>query len=148
MVTKRFWAGLMGILLLAAGCSSTMQQSTADKSLYERLGGKDAITAVVDDFVGRVAADNRINKFFAKANVPRLKMLLVDQICEATGGPCKYTGHDMKAAHKGMAITNADFDALVGDLVATLDKFKVGEREKQELLAALGPMRKDIVEKQ
>jgi hemoglobin len=125
-----------------------MQQSMADKSLYERLGGKEAITAVVDDFVARVAADKRINSSFAKANVPRLKMMLVDQICEATGGPCKYTGRDMKTTHKGMGITNADFDALVGDLVASLDKFKVGEREKQELLAALGPMRKDIVEKQ
>ncbi len=148
MVTKQFRIGVLGFLLLAAGCASTMQQSMADKSLYERLGGKDAITAVVDDFVGRVAADKRINGFFAKANVLRLKTMLVDQICEATGGPCKYTGRDMKATHKGMGITNADFDALVGDLVATLDKFKVGEREKQELLAALGPMRKDIVEKQ
>jgi len=118
----------------------------ADKSLYERLGGKEAITAVVDDFVGRVAADKRINGFFAKANVPRLKMMLVDQICEATGGPCKYTGRDMKNTHQGMGITNADFDALVGDLVASLDKFKVGEREQQELLAALGPMRKNIVQ--
>jgi hemoglobin len=148
MVTKQFRIRVLGFLLLTAGCASTMQQSMADKSLYERLGGKDAITAVVDDFVSRVAEDKRINGFFAKANVPRLKMMLVDQICEATGGPCKYTGRDMKAAHKGMGITNADFDALVGDLVATLDKFKVGAREKQELLAALGPMRKDIVEKQ
>jgi hemoglobin len=148
MLIKQLRASVLGLLLLAAGCTSTMQQSMADKSLYERLGGKDAITAVVDDFVGRVAADKRINGFFAKANVPRLKMMLVDQICEATGGPCKYTGRDMKAAHKGMGITNADFDALVGDLIATLDKFKVGEREKQELLAALAPMRKDIVEKQ
>ena len=148
MVTKQFRIRVLGFLLLTAGCASTMQQSMADKSLYERLGGKDAITAVVDDFVSRVAEDKRINGFFAKANVPRLKMMLVDQICEATGGPCKYTGRDMKAAHKGMGITNADFDALVGDLIATLDKFKVGEREKQELLAALAPMRKDIVEKQ
>src|SRR5499427_379003 len=148
MLTKQFGVGVLGLLLLAVGCSSTMQQSMADKSLYDRLGGKEAITAVVDDFVARVAADKRINGFFAKANVPRLKMMLVDQICEATGGPCKYTGRDIKSAHKGMGITNADFDALVGDLVASLDKFKVGEREKQELLAALGPMRKDIVEKQ
>ena len=147
MVTKRLWAGILGVLLLAAGCASTMQPDMADKTLYERLGGKDAITAVVDDFVGRVAADNRINGFFAKANVPRLKMMLVDQICEASGGPCKYTGRDMKTAHRGMGITDAAFDALVGDLVATLDKFKVGEREKQELLSTLGPMRKDIVEK-
>ena len=146
MVTKQLWMGLL-LLVLTAGCASMSQQSMADRSLYERLGGKDAITAVVDDFVTRVAADKRINSFFAKANVPRLKMMLVDQICEATGGPCKYTGRDMKTAHKGMGLTNADFDALVGDLVATLDKFKVGDREKQELLSALGPMRKDIVEK-
>jgi hemoglobin len=146
MRMKQFWIGV-ALLALTAGCASTMQQSMADKSLYERLGGKDAITAVVDDFVGRVAADNRINGFFAKANVPRLKMMLVDQICEASGGPCKYTGRDMKTAHRGMGVTNAGFDALVGDLVAALDKFNVGEREKQELLGALGPMKKDIVEK-
>jgi hemoglobin len=147
MLNTKLWMGLL-MAVLIAGCSSMSQQSMADKSLYERLGGKEAITAVVDDFVGRVAADKRINGFFVKANVPRLKMMLVDQICEATGGPCKYTGRDMKSAHQGMGITNADFDALVGDLVASLDKFKVGEREKQELLAALGPMRKDIVQKQ
>lgn len=147
MLITKLWMGLL-MAVFIAGCSSMSQQSMADKSLYERLGGKKAITAVVDDFVGRVAADKRINGFFAGANVPRLKMTLVDQICEATGGPCKYTGRDMKSTHQGMGITNADFDALVGDLVASLDKFKVGEREKQELLAALGPMRKNIVQKQ
>ena len=147
MLITKLWMGLL-IAVFIAACSSMSQQSMADKSLYERLGGKKAITAVVDDFVGRVAADKRINGFFAGANVPRLKMTLVDQICEATGGPCKYTGRDMKSTHQGMGITNADFDALVGDLVASLDKFKVGEREKQELLAALGPMRKNIVQKQ
>ena len=145
MLTTKLWMSLL-MAGFIAGCSSMSHQSMADKSLYERLGGKEAITEVVDDFVGRVAADKRINGFFAKANVPRLKMMLVDQICEATGGPCKYTGRDMKSAHQGMGITNADFDALVGDLVASLDKFKVGEREQQELLAALGPMRKNIVQ--
>jgi hemoglobin len=143
---KRLHIGLL-VLIFSAGCSSMSQRSLDDKSLYERLGGKDVITVVVDDFVARVAADNRINAFFAKANVPRLKMMLVDQICEASGGPCKYTGRDMKTAHRGMGITNTAFDALVGDVVASLDKFKVGEREKQELLNVLGPMRKDIVEK-
>ena len=147
MVTKRFWAGALGALMLTAGCASTMQPSMADKSLYDRLGGKPAITAVVDDFVGRVVADNRINGFFAKANAPRLKAQLVDQICEASGGPCKYSGRDMKAVHRSMGVTGAAFDALVGDLVATLDKFKVGEREKKDLLGALGPMKSDIVEK-
>ena len=147
MLVTKLWTGLLMAVFIAS-CSPISQQSMVDKSLYERLGGKEAITAVVDDFVGRAAADKRINGFFAKANVPRLKMMLVDQICEATGGPCKYTGRDMKSAHQSMGITNADFDALVGDLVASLDKFKVGEREKQELLAALGPMRKNIVQKQ
>jgi hemoglobin len=142
-----FKMGMLSVLVFLAGCAAMDSGRMAEKSLYERLGGKDAITAVVDDFVNRVAADNRINGFFAKANVPRLKSQLVNQICEASGGPCKYTGADMKTVHRGMGVTGAAFDALVGDLVATLDKFKVGEREKNDLLGALGPMKKDIVEK-
>jgi len=151
------WTAILGLMTLSLGCS-TMETSTdttpgntmaqaKEKSLYERLGGKPAITAVVDDFVGRVAADNRINGKFANANIPRLKVLLVEQICQASGGPCTYTGRDMKTAHAGMGIKPEEFDALVGDLVATLNKFKVPEREKNELLGALGPMKKDIVEK-
>ncbi len=143
----------VGLLALATGCASDMATSGSGGGmgkamgppLYERLGKKEAITAVVDDFVNRVAADSRINGKFANANIPRLKALLVEQICEASGGPCTYTGRDMKATHTGMAITSEQFDALVGDLVATLNKFKVPEREKNELLGALGPMKKDIV---
>jgi hemoglobin len=123
-----------------------------EKTLYQRLGGKKAITAVVDEFVGRVAADTRINMYFAAAaadpaRLASFKMKLVDQICQASGGPCKYTGKDMKTAHMGMGITGPQFDALVGDLVGALDKFKVGEKEKADLLGALGPMKSDIVEK-
>jgi len=121
-------------------------------SLYDRLGGKKAITAVVDEFVGRVAADNRINHFFAAtasnpAQLAAFKGKLVDQICQAAGGPCKYTGKDMKTAHQGMGITTADFNALVEDLVGALDKFKVGATEKNQLLGVLGPMQSAIVEK-
>ncbi len=146
---------IAGLMFSVTGCNmmettsgSGMSKSTAmaDKTLYDRLGGKPAITAVVDDFVGRVAADGRINGKFANTNIPRLKMLLVEQICQASGGPCVYTGRSMKATHVGMGVSNADFDALVGDLVATLNKFKVPEREKNELLGALGPMKGDIVE--
>jgi hemoglobin len=139
-----------GAMVALTGCAETgspggtMQQSMAP-SLYERLGKKEAITMVVDDFVARVAADSRINGKFVNANIPRLKQMLVDQVCEASGGPCKYTGRDMKSTHAGMAITSAQFDALVGDLVATLNKFKVGAREQGELLSVLGPMKKDIV---
>jgi hemoglobin len=115
-------------------------------SLYERLGGKDAITAVVDDFVARCAADARINGKFARTDIPRLKTELVDQVGAATGGPFTYTGRDMRTTHDGMSVTGGEFDALVANLVATLDKFGVGEAEKSELLSALGPMRSDIVE--
>ncbi len=141
---------VFGIALAVAGCSTMESKTTkpaADTPLYDRLGGKPAITAVVDDFVARVAGDNRINGKFANANLPRLKTMLVEQICQASGGPCTYTGRDMKTAHAGMGITSVEFDALVGDLVATLNKFKVPERERNELLGALGPMKKDIVEK-
>jgi hemoglobin len=115
-------------------------------SLYDRLGRKDAITAVVKDFVEeRVAKDVRIKAFFANADVPGLEAKLVDQICEATNGPCKYTGKDMKTSHAGMNIKDADFNALVEDLKASLDHFKVGAREQQELLGALAKMHDDIV---
>ncbi|WP_042885783.1 group I truncated hemoglobin [Cupriavidus necator] len=114
-------------------------------SLYERLGGSQAITAVVDDFVGNVAADTRINAKFANANIPRLKMRLVEQICAGAGGPCTYKGRDMRTAHAGMGITNGEFDALVEDLVKSLNKFKVPAPEQKELLDVLGPMRQDIV---
>jgi hemoglobin len=119
--------------------------ATAEKSLYDRLGGKDAITAVVEDFVANVAGDKRINTFFANADIPGLKQKLVDQICEATGGPCKYAGKDMKTVHNGMNVKDADFNALVEDLVKSLDKFKVGEKEKSDLLGALSKMHDDIV---
>src|ERR1700691_75816 len=140
--TIRIWSGLAAL----AACTLMPVSQAKEKTLYDRLGGKKAITAVVDEFVGRVAADTRINSFFSAtaADPQRLasfKMKLVDQICEASGGPCKYKGKDMKAAHAGMGISGGDFNALVEDLVGALDKFKVGEREKSELLGALGPMK-------
>jgi hemoglobin len=138
--------GMLGIAaVLAAGCASRDSAMTEKKPLYDRLGGKPAITAVVDDFIGNVAGDARINRRFADANIPQLKSMLVDQICQATGGPCTYKGQTMQAAHKGMKITDAEFNALVEDLVKSLDKFKVGTREKNELLSALGGMKGDIV---
>jgi hemoglobin len=115
-------------------------------SLYERLGELDSITAVVDSFVARCAADDRINGKFARTDVPRLKKMLVDQVCEATGGPCTYAGRGMRETHDGMEVTAGEFDALVEDLVATLDEFGVPKAEQDELLGLLGPMRDEIVE--
>ena len=116
------------------------------RSLYQRLGGSEAITAVVDDFVARCAADARINGKFARTDVPRLKKMLVDQVTAATGGPATYAGRSMKETHDGMGVTAGEFDALVGNLVATLDRFSVPAAEQQELVGILVPLRGDIVE--
>jgi hemoglobin len=127
---------------------SPSERGKAMPTLFERLGGLDAITAVVDSFVGRCASDTRINPKFARTDVPRLKKMLVDQVCEASGGPCIYTGRSMKETHDGMGVTAGEFDALVEDLVAALDEFNVPEAEKGELLGVLGPMRSEIVEEE
>jgi hemoglobin len=137
--------------IVAARAQGAMKDMK-EKSLYERLGKKKAITAVVDEFVSRVAADTRINKFFAAtasdpARLKTFKGHLVDQICEASGGPCKYKGKDMKTAHMGMGVSGGDFTALVEDLSGALDTFKVGAHEKDQLLGALAPMKTQIVEK-
>jgi hemoglobin len=138
---------LMVVALVAMGCASMDGGMAAKKPLYDRLGGKGAIQAVVDDFIANVAADARINKRFANADIPRLKTKLVEQICEASGGPCKYTGATMIDAHRGMNITDAEFTALVEALVKSLDTFKVPSQEKTELLTALGGMKSQIVGK-
>jgi hemoglobin len=138
-------------LALGAGLALAQGKAKSEPSLYQRLGGKKAITAVVDEFVANCAADPRINGFFAKTaadpkRLAKFKALLVDQICEAAKGPCKYKGLSMKESHKGMGVKDQHFTALVEDLVKALDKFKVPEKEQGELLALLGPMKKDIVE--
>ena len=117
-----------------------------ERSLYDRLGGLDAITAVVEDFRDRAAADDRINLKFARTDIARLTKMLIDQVCEATGGPCQYKGRGMKEAHAEMGVTTGEFNALVEDLVATLNHFKVGGAEQKQLLAILGPLKPDIVE--
>jgi hemoglobin len=145
---RRLTGVVLAAAMLVVGCSSMESgRPMAQPALYDRLGGKPAITAVVDDFIGNVAADNRINQRFAGTNIPRLKTMLVDQICEASGGPCKYTGRNMRDAHAGMNVTDAEFTALVEDLVKSLDKFKVPAQEKSELLGALGGMKPQIVGK-
>lgn len=133
-------------LAACGGKGKPAEPAKAEAPLYDRLGGRDAIAAVVKDFVEeRVAKDNRINAQFANADIPGLEAKLTDQICEATGGPCKYTGKDMKAAHVGMKISDADFNALVEDLKASLDHFKVGAAEQKQLLGALATMHDDVV---
>src|SRR5262249_53396671 len=128
------------------GAAHASASSAPSKSLYERLGGEKAISAVVDDFAANALADNRINKKFAKSDATRLVTNLKAFVCFATGGPCRYTGLDMKTSHKNMGVTAGEFNALVEDLVKTLNKFNVGAAEKNELLGALGGLKADIVE--
>src|SRR5689334_7948590 len=146
-----FVAVLATVGLMACGGGKKQPTTTTgggggDKTLYDRLGGKDAISQVVDKFVANVVADERINGFFKNADATNLKKQLVEQICMATGGPCKYTGKDMKTAHAGMGVKDADFSALVDDLTKALDEFKVPEKEKGELLGTLAKLKPDIVQ--
>jgi hemoglobin len=147
----------------SGGCSSNCDasgmaspNSAMNSSLFDRLGREPAIKAVVDDFVGRAASDPKVN-FTRKgtsmeweatpANVEHLKMRLVEFVAMASGGPQKYMGRSMQSAHRGMNISNAEFDAIAADLKASLDHFKVPAREQAELLAAVEGTRKDIVER-
>jgi truncated hemoglobin YjbI len=146
------FAFLVGGVLLTS-CSKD-DAPVATKTLYDRLGGKDAISLVIDKFIANVVADNRINSFFAitladktGGRATALRTNLINQVGEATGGPLKYTGLDMVTSHKGMNIKNADFDALVEDLSMALDTYKVPTQEKTELLTALGGLRSQIVGK-
>jgi len=130
----------------AAWTFSGAPSFAADASLYERLGGKGAIQAVVTKFISNVGGDARINGYFAKTDLKKLNSLLVEQVCQATGGPCTYPGRSMKEAHKGMKVTGAAFNALVEDLIKALDTFNVPQKEKDELIGALATMKGDIVE--
>lgn len=145
-VAKRFFAAGALAAVLALGACTSHDVAMQKASLYDRLGGKPAIEAVVNQFIQNVAADDRINAFFANVDASDLSAKLTDQICQASGGPCTYTGRDMKTAHQGMGVKDEHFNALVEDLIAALDQFNVPEREKNELLGALGPMKGDIVE--
>ena len=133
-----------------ASMAGAISESQDKKSLYERLGGYDAIAAVVDDFIKRLATDKRFEKFFtgfSDDSKKRLRQHILDQFCAAAGGPCVYTGRSMKTSHGGLGITEADWDVAAGHLVAALDKYKVPKAEKDELLAFVGTQKRDIVEK-
>jgi hemoglobin len=143
---------LLPLLLTGlAGCTEGQKPNPAKRALYERFGGEKAITKVVDDFVANVVADPKIKErhkeHFKKGDVAGLKKKLIDQIGEATGGPQKYTGKNMKDAHKGLGIDDDDFDALVADLRKALDDNKAAAADRDELLDMLGKMRPDVVEK-
>jgi hemoglobin len=149
---KHILARLSRLALLATVCL-VVQPSTAQAqdtpTLYQRLGGYDALAAVSDDFIARLATDPDLGRFFTGLSLDsqqRLRQHLVDQLCAATGGPCVYIGRDMKTSHEGLGITEEDWEKTVGHLVATLDAFNVPEAERQDLFALLTELKPDIVE--
>ncbi|HZO42740.1 MAG TPA: group 1 truncated hemoglobin [Methylomirabilota bacterium] len=136
------------LLVAAANFAACATMGDPPPTLYKRLGGREGIAIVVGDFVTNMAGDSRVNARFKDmkpADVEKLKSNLADQICDATGGPCSYLGRDMKTAHKGMKITDAEWSATVENLSKALDKNKVDAKDKSELLGMLGPMKADIV---
>jgi len=138
---------VVALIVTTSGITYGMPQ---DKSLYDRLGGYNALALVVDDFIVRLVTDKQFDKFFVGHSTDSKKHIrqhILDQFCAATGGPCVYTGRDMKMSHSGLGITNADWDAAAKHLVASLDKYKVPEKEKSEVLAFVTTLKKDIVEK-
>jgi hemoglobin len=147
---KRSLLGLMALLFVSLPAVSQTKAAPAGPSLYKRLGGYDAIAAVSDDFIGRLAADKQLSRFLvgmSDNSKAHLRQLVVDQLCAGTGGPCIYIGRDMKTAHKGLGITGSDWDLTVKALVESLDKVKVPQKEKDEFLALASSLKADIVEK-
>ena len=136
----------LSVLLLAA-LPGAAQQKT-EKTLYQRLGGYDAIAAVVDDLLPRAVGDPQLGPFFkghSNDSNMRTRQLIVDLVCQKTGGPCLYTGRSLKTAHEGIGLTDAHWNLLVNHLKATLDKFKVPPKEQGELLAIISATKADIV---
>jgi hemoglobin len=137
----------LSTLALSLGLSALSFSAFASEGYYDAFGQKAGITSIIDDFVGNVAADNRINAYFAHANIPFLKASLVNQVCEALGGPCKYTGPAMGPLHHSMGVTQAAFNALTEDLQLSMTKYNVPIPAQNHLIGILAPMSKDIITK-
>src|SRR6185312_3038103 len=132
--------------MASRGDQEGKQMTTQTMSLYDRLGGGDAINALTESWVARVGGDDRANGKFVRTDIERLKKEVVDQLCEATGGPCTYTGRSMVETHAGMKVTAGEFEVVMHHLGATLDELNVPKTEQDELVDLLRPMRDDIGE--
>jgi len=121
----------------------------SDKTLYERLGGYDAICAVANNLLPRLQADPQLARFWqhrGEDGLRREKQLLIDFLCSSAGGPLYYTGRDMKTSHKGMKISESDWSAFLGHVAATLEAFKVPQAERDKVIAFVQSTKPDIVE--
>lgn len=133
------------ILALSACAAPAPKPAPAPDALYRELGGTSGITRVVDGLLSRINADARINTLFAHVDHADLRRLVIEQLCQATGGPCVYSGRSMEEAHSGLNLRDSDFDAFVADLMAAMDEVHVAKASQKKLLALLAPMRPQIV---
>jgi hemoglobin len=145
---------ILAVVLFSVGAAFAQQikpmPDMKEKSLYSRLGGYDALAAVTDDFLDRLEKSKTLGRFFtglSDDSAVKLRQHVIDFLCMATGGPCKYGGRDIKVVHTGLEITEADWDENVKLLKETLAKFNVPEKEQGEVLGAVSSLKKDIVEK-
>jgi hemoglobin len=142
-----------GLALAASGLAGAQEPGAAapaPATLYHRLGGYDSLAVLTDDFIGRLAKDRSLSRIFPASNAEsmgRFRQHLLDQLCAASGGPCLYVGRDMKTAHRGLGIGEADWAATVGLLIASLDRHGIAPKEKDEVLAIVAGLKKGIVEK-
>jgi len=121
----------------------------SEQTLYERLGGYDAISAVANDLLPRLQKDQQLGRFWqnrADDGISREKQLLIDFLCSSAGGSLYYTGRDMKTSHKGMKISESDWSAFLGHLNDTLDAFQVPQTERAQVIAFIDSTKSDIVE--
>lgn len=138
-------------VVLLTSWTSVIAQEKKEQSLYDRLGGVYAIASVVDDFIERLLVNDILNANpainEARSRVPKagLKYRVTELVCEVTGGPQQYTGRSMKDSHKHLNVTEKEWDAMVADFKVTLNKFKVPEKEQQELITIVGSTKADIV---
>ena len=149
---KQLLATLMAVSLMlffaAPFAAAAPPEQGGQPSLYTRLGGYDALVAVTQDFITRLATDPSLAKFFTGLNdtsKARVEDHVIDFLCKATGGPCIYTGQDMKTAHTGLHITEAEWNTSATHLTETLNKFKVPQKEQSEVMAAVGSLKSQIV---
>jgi len=131
----------LSLLLLAA---ASMAQARA--TLYERLGGAEGVAAIANSLIDRVATDPRLGRSFKDTNLQHIKTLLAEQICDLSGGPCRYSGDSMKESHAGQHISEAEFYGMVADLRDILHERHVSTGATNELLRILAPMKRDVVE--
>lgn len=135
-------ASALLVALLLAGPAAAQTEPT----LYERFGGQPGLQALTEDFVQRLASDPRIQRFFEQTNRPELAGKLAEQFCAALGGPCRYSGADMKTAHQDMGVGRADFNALVEDLQAAMRARGIPFTAQNQLLARLAPLHREVIE--